>query len=682
MNSKALKDAVRDHYLRIDARSLGLFRVAMGTVLLADLACRFRYAKAFYSNDGVLANHANLFNLRETGHVWSILHAFSSPGEAQTALCFMGFFYACFLVGWHTRVFQVVALACLVSLGSRDVLLENAGNYLAVALLGFTVFLPLGSRFSLDSLRASMSARDEKGAAALNDRRDPDPVAIAVARGPGWTPTSIAATAVLVQVAIVFLCMALQQKGPTWTDGTALYYALNVERWVSAVGASMRGLPPGLLSVWTRALRVAELAIPVLVLFPLAPRYARGTAVALVVFVGLTLGVPFSFGLFAWTLLASAALLVPRATWDRAEGHAAPRRAATVIYDVDCGMCLWISRLLVRLDLRHDLTFQGNDDLGGLSVREGGALVRRDLPKDVTPELVATSVVVVDAKGLVHTRARAVAAVIEALPLGWLVAWLLRLPGVVQLVGLKYDFIATRRQRISVAMGLAACGITPPAEESAVAAEPARQALRAAPTTRIARGVTGLVREGSAFVVLAAALSQTTQVNDLPWNKLPQPKWLASVAAWPRMLARWDVLAAPPTDDEVFVVDAQTKGGKSVDPFTGKEPVLVPGHMRGTGLGQLWDDYLWRVHQREWIEYQRSFRDYLAKGGPHWAGEGDDAITGFDAYFIKQPIPPPGQPRDDKQFSRDKFMSQGRGGKLGVVPTPALPLVRPTLPKP
>ncbi len=107
-----LPKALRDHWLRIDARSLGLFRLAMGLVLFYDLFRRWRYLKEFYSNDGVLPNHNHLFNLHDTGQVWSVLHAFSSVGESETAFSFMLFFYACFFLGWRTRVFQVVALAC------------------------------------------------------------------------------------------------------------------------------------------------------------------------------------------------------------------------------------------------------------------------------------------------------------------------------------------------------------------------------------------------------------------------------------------------------------------------------------------------------------------------------------------------------------------------------------------
>ena len=199
----------------------------------------------------------------------------------------------------------------------------------------------------------------------------------------------------------------------------------------------------------------------------------------------------------------------------------------------------------------------------------------------------------------------------------------------------------------------------------------------APPSTRLRRGVVGLGRELAAAVVFAAALAQTTAVNDLPW-KLPQPGWLAAVAAWPRMLARWDVLAAPPSEDEVLIVDGQTKSGRSIDPLTGREPEFNPGAMRGTGLGQLWDEYLWRIHQREWFDYQRAFRDYLSKGGPGWdEQQGDNQLVGLDAYWVKQAIPAPGQPRPAALSGREKLFTQSRGGRAS--PDRAMPVLRPEI---
>jgi predicted DCC family thiol-disulfide oxidoreductase YuxK len=677
--------ALRDHYLRIDPRSLGLFRLGFGLVLIFDLLRRFRYIKEFYSNDGVLPNHNHLFNLRATGQVWSLLHAFSTEGESAFAFTLILVVYLLFTLGYKTRVFHAISLVALVSLTGRNILLENAGNYAAIALLAFTLFLPCGSRFSLDSLRAALAARDEKTARALNDRPVRAEEALDAQRLPGWTPTSIAALAVLAQIAIIYGVTALQQKG-AWRDGTALYYGLNVERWVSRPGAFVRHLSPALLSIWTRLLYGAEFAIPALVLIPAGFRITRTAAAALSAFYALTLGVLFSFGLYAWTLLAASALLLPREFWAGIEGVPRASRLYTVIYDADCGVCLWLSRVLKHLDLRHNLTFQGNDDVAELLVAgKAGAVYRVPAPTGLTPELVLGTVVAADPEGHIFTRSHAVAKVIGALPLGWSVAWIMRIPGVSHLLDVIYDAVAKRRQNISILMGKEACGITPPheldaADAAAVAAGPATDE-EVAPAVRTARLATGFLRELAVGVIFAAMLAQTTVQNQLAY-KLAQPRWLAAVAVWPRMMAKWDVLTPePPKDDELLVIDGQTKGGRSLDTLTGKDPVFEPGAMRGTGLGQLWGDYTTRMHDREWIDFQRAFRDYLAKSGPNWDEKtGDDQITGLDAYWVKQPIPPPGAPRAPEAATKEKMFTHSRGGKLGGTPDKGvLPLLRPEM---
>lgn len=667
--------ALRDHYLRIDARSLGLFRLAFGLVLLTDLFRRWRHLKVFYSNEGVLPNHNHLFNLRESGQVWSFLHAFSTPDENYFAFVLILLVYVTFLVGYRTRVFHALSLACLVSLTARNILLENAGNYAAIGLLAFTVFLPLGSRFSLDSLLASMAARDEKTADELNFRPAMSDDVVQAERSPGWTPTSLAAFAVLAQIAVIYLATALQQRG-AWRDGTALYYALNAQRWVSGAGAAARALPAGLLSLWTRGLYVAGWAIPALIFVPVAFRRTRWAAIGLVIFHALTLGIFFSFGLYAWSLLAAAALLIPRETWDSFERAPLDRRLCTVIYDADCGVCLWLVRVLTRLDLRHHLTLQGNDDIAELLVRKPhGAIVRVAPPKELTLALVLETVVVVDPAGRVFTRSRAVSEVIQALPFGWLVAWGMRVPGIAQLLDRLYDAFASRRQEISVAIGKGACGIPPHPENDGEAESAVEPSPDIAPATLLARRILGSFREVAVAIMLAAMLAQTTRVNALPVT-IPQGKVLEAVAAWPRMLARWNVLTPePPTVDEFCVVDAQTRNNQNVDPLTGREPQVNPAAMRGTGLGQLWDDYLTRMHETAWVEFQKGFRDYLTKGGPAWAdATGDRQIGGFDGYWVKQPIPAPGEARA-AEATRERMFNYSRGGRLGT--DKALPVLRP-----
>jgi predicted DCC family thiol-disulfide oxidoreductase YuxK len=699
--------------------------VAFGLVLLGDLLGRLRWARDLYSNEGILPNHNHLFNLRGKQEVWSLLHAFSTPGDAYFALALVLIVYVLFLIGYRTRVFHVLALMCLVSLTSRNILLEGAGNYAAIALLAFTAFLPCGSRFSLDSIRASMKRTDEKTAADLNDRTPPSAEAVESARLPGWSPATIAALAVLLQIAAIYACSALQQNGEAWRDGSALHYALHVHRWVSDLGARVRdAIPPGGLRTWTRALRGVEMAIPALLFVPALFRWTRTLAAALMLFHGLTLGLLFDFGLFGWSLVAAAALVLPGEAWDSLERRFREGRARTVIYDVDCGVCLWLARLLKRADLRGHLTFQGNDSISNVGDRSlaslgravsnvgdrslaslgravdellvrsaSGSIERVSMPKEITAELVARTAVAVDRKGRVYTRGRAVTETLIALPFGWL-ALPLRLPGISHALDALYDVVAARRQRISVLMGKEACSIDDarPAGDEGDEAEADEGAPRSRPVAQPAPGTTdavsparrtvrlvlGSLRELAAAVVLASMLAQTATANPVPKAvTLPQTRLLAAVASWPRMLARWDLMAPePPRETGMLVIDGQTRSQQAVDPMTGREPQPDLKARGPMGMGQPWADYVDRIRRKEWSEFQKAFREYLSKGGPAWPREPRETqITGYDAYWITVPIPPPGAAAAG-EGTREKLFSHSRGG-AGNLELNRLPLVKP-----
>lgn len=655
---------ILESFVRIDARSLGLFRIAMALVLIGDLFRRWIWLRVFYSNEGVLPNHNHIFNLRDKPQVWSFLHAFSTPGENFFAFTLILFVYLGFLVGYKTRVFHTLALLCLVSLGSRNILLENQGNFAATALVFFTLFLPLGSRYSIDACVALIDMQDEKNAADLNDRKSPSETEIAATRAPGWSPLSFAALAVTLQIALILVSSALWHRTDTWKAGEALHRALFVERWVSDLGAAMRGAPVGLLKGLSFFLMAVEWAVPALIFIPVARKVTRGVATGLLVAYALILGLFFSFGLYAWSLLAAAALLVPRETWEAFEGQFSSARVRTVIYDVDCGVCLWIARLCKCLDKRGWLVFQGNDDLEQLTRRKGDkALERAEMPKAVTAELVQTSVVVVDAQGNVFTRGRAIAEIVRILPFGSPVALLMRLPGIAQILNVVYDAVASRRTRVSELCGLNACGIPLPKEANetneVAAATEVPSALRGL------RFFTGFVREAAVVVLFVAALAQATRENPLPF-KLPQGPKLSAVVTWPRLLERWNVLDLQ-AEEGVFVMDGQNRKGTSVDPLTGIEPALEVDKLNARRLGQLWNDYLGRVRQRDYEPFQRAFRDYMAKGGPVLEGKsGEEALAGYDAYWLRYSIGSPGQAPMRTQIARDKVFMHARGGRLGI----------------
>jgi predicted DCC family thiol-disulfide oxidoreductase YuxK len=631
-----------NHLLRIDPRSLGLFRVLFGLALLGDLRVRYRYALDFYSNEGVLPNHNHLFNLKSAGRfVWSALHSFSSPGEAEFALLLIGLFYVLFTLGVWTRAMTLVSLVSLVSLVARNTLAEGPGDWLAIALLAFGSFVPLGSRFSVDAVVATLRAVREAGPAAVGARdQAPTAAQIEAHRLPGWSPRSVASLGLQLQLALVLLTLAITQRG-AWRGGAGLARALDIDVFASPLGHALRGSP--LLGALSWLLLAACFAVPALLLVPVVRGPVRLAAAALLVAAGLVYGLLTNLGLFGWSLVAGAALVVSDATWDAWATRGDPARALTVIYDDDCGVCSFTAGLLERLDTRGGLSFRGSSTIGA----EGADA----LPSGVTPELASSTVIALRKDGAFVTRGEAVSAVLGVVPGFGLVAAILRIPGVSSIAGALYDAFATRRTDVSVELGLAACGTRHAASGAGLPT-----LGEVAPATRQRRLVTGALREALAAVFLLSVLAQTTRANELG-VKLPQPGVLESVSWWSRTQARWGFLAPePPAEQGRLVTDGLTRDDRSIDAMTGRPP--SPNTGEPFALGAMWARYSVAIAREENRAYQAAFRTYLGKRGPAWTSEAlDDRLNGVDAYWATAPATP-GTP-----WKLERMFRQGRGGK-------------------
>lgn len=614
--------------------------------MIFDLFHRWDWIRAFYSNEGVLPNHNHLFQFKEGGQVWSVYHSFSSVDEAFVAFLVTLFFFVCFTIGWKTRAFHAVSLVCLIGLSARNTLAEGPGNSVAIALLFVTLFMPLGLRFSVDSLRRSFEQVDEHTPDELNDRSRPEPER---------APQSLAAIATLLVLGLILIGGAALQNGATWQDGSAFHYALHVDRWTSAIGVAIRD-NTGLLSGWTHAFRYAELAAVPLALVPVGRKYTGPLAAACLLFVGLSVGLLFTFGMYGWALAAAACLLIPQDTWD----GLAPNRETRLIYDDDCGICLWCARLAKRLDLRGNITFQANSD-------------DEELPAGITTEIADRSMIVVAPDGTVHRDAHALANVLRALPLLTLPALLLRIPGIHHLMRWAYYKVANNRLDISVAVGMGACGIptdTVPGDDDD----------RSAPTPaqRTWTALSALIASSGALLVLICVWAQTEKQNEMPVTLgLGERGALVSMATWARIHAPWGLFTPdPPLANEGMVVVAKTRGEYVVDPLTGYPPDENLEQPRRARRGILWATYTANIADDANKPYHKEFRRYLTKGG--YAIDTKvptNYIRELAVYWVKKPTPPPGTPpAEQPEIVREEIFN--RRGRI-TPPRPRLPRVKP-----
>jgi predicted DCC family thiol-disulfide oxidoreductase YuxK len=304
-----------------------------------------------------------------------------------------------------------------------------------------------------------------------------------------------------------------------------------------------------------------------------------------------------------------------------------PSRAVKVIFDSDCGICLWICRLLKRLDPWQRLTFIGNDDLPAL-------------PSGVDPKLCETSVVVVDAQGRVFSEERAVRRLLVALPFGLLPACWLYVPGLSLVGRAAYRHIAQNRMRISAFFGLGACGVAP--AEGAV--EPVPRPWLGRVGDELRASLT-MAREALALVLMVVLATEVVKANPYISRhfQMRRPEWMTEVIGYTRMLEGWGMFAPePPYEDGRLVVDGRTADGRKLDPFTGEAPNFDPESPRGWGHDQLWCDYSNHIRWPHNAGRRQFLRTWLINQHLYSRRQADQLIA-FDVWFMPDKSPPPGQ---------------------------------------
>jgi Vitamin K-dependent gamma-carboxylase len=306
MDAKSLRATLSAAYLELDPRSLGLFRILFGLVLLGDLLRQIPAIPTWFAADGVVPPEVMI--AREQGHVpLSIFLEYPERPVLIAGFVLFGLVYVAYLIGYRTRLSQVLVIVSLVTLHGRASIIEHAGERSIHIFAILTAFLPLGARFSIDAVRA---------------RRPDTPPTTAPAR-------SIAVLAMLLQLSAIYLLdWAVKLDGNAWKNGSAIIGAIQPMTG-TPFGFLVRDHAPILL---LRGFAVGTLLLEFmlwpLLLIPL-PQLRLAAAGGMV---ALHLGI-WSFmnlGIFQPVMIAPAALLLTAGTWswlERTPRLAGPRRA-------------------------------------------------------------------------------------------------------------------------------------------------------------------------------------------------------------------------------------------------------------------------------------------------------------------------------------------------------------------
>ncbi|WP_373998093.1 HTTM domain-containing protein [Bdellovibrio bacteriovorus] len=276
-------------WTELDLRSLAIFRIAMGACLCSDLITKLFYARDFYSDWGLMPrtywvnnfmNHSKISLMLANGEAW-FQYTFLTIALISALL---------FTAGYKTKFFQIVTLILLGSIQSRNYLLLSAADDLLRLSLFWSLLLPLDRYYSL-SRPFAVSDQDK------TEYR------------------SIAGGLFILQLVIMYIFTAIYKVNPTWTEGSAIYYALNIDHFTTPLGKWLAQYED-FGKVLTQLTLVWEFVGPLLLFVPFKNKVFR--TFAAVGFIGFHFGLALclNLGTFPWVAIAYWVAFLPGELWE------------------------------------------------------------------------------------------------------------------------------------------------------------------------------------------------------------------------------------------------------------------------------------------------------------------------------------------------------------------------------
>ena len=274
----------------VDFRSLAAFRILISIVVIFDLIFRLPDLKAFYTDEGVLPRnlHVELYD-----SWYACIYLINGHPGFVYFLFGLSIIFAIFLlVGYRTKFSTFALWFLLISLHSRNPLVLTGGDTLLHLLLFWSLFLPLGGHYSFDSL-------------TKNNYQNGSPKYF----------LSVGSLAFFVQVAFVYWFTAIYKISSDWLEGNAIYYALNIEQYVTPIGQKLLDFP-WLLKPLTFGVFWFEFLGPFLLFCPIFTGPIRTLVVFAFFCLQLGFGSCLNVGIFPFATSVAMLLFLPSWFWE------------------------------------------------------------------------------------------------------------------------------------------------------------------------------------------------------------------------------------------------------------------------------------------------------------------------------------------------------------------------------
>ncbi len=143
----------------IDTRSLALFRIMLGVLIIGDLISRSRNFSFYYTEDGTVPQ--SLAETYTPDGAFSFFYYTSDPTIIAGLFVLHGLVALQLIVGYKTRFATILSFLFVISLDHHNPLVLSYADTLFRLLFFWAIFLPLGERWSIDAVHRQRTPRTQ-----------------------------------------------------------------------------------------------------------------------------------------------------------------------------------------------------------------------------------------------------------------------------------------------------------------------------------------------------------------------------------------------------------------------------------------------------------------------------------------------------------------------------------------
>jgi hypothetical protein len=269
----------------IDSRTLVLFRIAVGLLIIGDVLARGSTFRFFYTEDGVVPQE--LAEARTIDNAFSFF--FYTQDSFVIALLFLihAIVAIQLIIGYKTTFATVVSFLFVISLDHHNPLVLSHADTLFRLLMFWAIFVPLGERWSVDALQ-----------------RD---------RAPRPAVASLGTTAILLQMVYMYTVNGIHKmNGELWNTREATPLIFGLDDMTYFLAGPMRQYPVMLEIMGT----MWYLLLVTSLLLLLLPGRARALLAFMIFMAHFSFTITVRIGAFGWVGMSGVMLFLPSVFWE------------------------------------------------------------------------------------------------------------------------------------------------------------------------------------------------------------------------------------------------------------------------------------------------------------------------------------------------------------------------------